>query len=150
MAKLVFAPLAERDLNEILDYISHDRPLTAVRWVQKIRLKCATIAENPEIGERRPEFKTGEFRCSPIGSYVIFYRPIKNGVDLLELCAVNATSVISNRCDVGISTVFFGICFTRLTGDGYRRIGGKLPRGVNCDPESGLNRDGKLGGCDAG
>ena len=67
MAKLVLAPLAEQDLDEILGFIARDKPDAAVNWVQKIKEKCAFLAANPEIGERRPEFKTGQFRSSLVG-----------------------------------------------------------------------------------
>ena len=85
MAKLIFAPRAELDLDDILAYIARDKPDTAIKWVQKIRDKCALLARNPEIGERRPEFKTGEFRCSLVRSYVIFYRPIDDGIEIARI-----------------------------------------------------------------
>ncbi|HJS09301.1 MAG TPA: type II toxin-antitoxin system RelE/ParE family toxin [Pirellulales bacterium] len=43
------------------------------------------LAKNPEIGERRPEFKTGEFRSSLIGRYVIFYRPTADGIEVARI-----------------------------------------------------------------
>lgn len=85
MAKLVFAPLAEQDLDDILTCIARDKPEAAVKWVRKIREKCGLLAANPEIGEQRPEFKTGEFRCSLVGSYVIFYRPISDGIEIARV-----------------------------------------------------------------
>jgi toxin ParE1/3/4 len=85
MATLTFSPLAESDLNDILDFIARDKPEAAIRWVDKIRETCAFLAENPEIGERRPEFKTGQFRSSLVGRYVIFYRPILDGVEIARV-----------------------------------------------------------------
>jgi toxin ParE1/3/4 len=67
MARLVISPLAETDLNEILNYIAQDKPEAALRWVETIHKTCQFIAGNPEIGERRPEFKTGEFRSTLVG-----------------------------------------------------------------------------------
>ena len=69
----------------MLAYIARDKPQTAVNWVRKIREKCVFLAGNPEIGERRPEFKTGEFRCSVVGSYVIYYRPIDDGIEIARV-----------------------------------------------------------------
>jgi len=85
MPKLVVAPLAEADLNEILAFIARDKPEAAVHWVQKIRETCEFLAKNPEIGERRPEFRTGQFRSSLVGSYVIFYRPIRDGAEIARV-----------------------------------------------------------------
>ncbi|REJ68392.1 MAG: type II toxin-antitoxin system RelE/ParE family toxin [Planctomycetota bacterium] len=85
MAKLVFARLAEQDLHEILEFISRDKPTAAVRWVEKIRPKCRLLASHPELGERRPEFATGQFRSSLVGSYVIFCRPVEGGIEVARV-----------------------------------------------------------------
>jgi toxin ParE1/3/4 len=85
MARLVLSPLAEKDLIEILDYIARDKPEAALRWVEKIRTTCKIIAENPEIGERRTEFKTGQFRSTLVGKYVVFYRPISDGIEVARV-----------------------------------------------------------------
>jgi toxin ParE1/3/4 len=85
MPKLTFSPLAEADLNEILEYISRDKPEAAIRWVQRIRETCELLARDPEIGERRPEFKTGEIRSSLVGRYVIYYRPTATGIEIARV-----------------------------------------------------------------
>jgi len=85
MARLVISPLAETDLNDILDYIAQDKPEAALRWVEKIRSTCEFIAENPEIGERRPEFRTGQFRSTLVGNYVVLYRPASEGVEIARV-----------------------------------------------------------------
>lgn len=85
MANLVISPLAETDLNDILEFIARDKPEAAVRWVQRLREKCQFIAQNPGVGERRPEFETGEFRSTYVGNYVIFFRPIPEGVEIARI-----------------------------------------------------------------
>jgi toxin ParE1/3/4 len=85
MAKLVISPLAEADLNDILEFIARDKPTAAINWVQRIRETFEFIAQNPDCGERRPEFKTGEFRSSLIGKYVVFYRAISEGVEIARV-----------------------------------------------------------------
>jgi plasmid stabilization system protein ParE len=44
MSKLRFTPLAEADLQGILDYISIDRPETARRIVEEIHARCELLA----------------------------------------------------------------------------------------------------------
>jgi toxin ParE1/3/4 len=85
MAKLVISPLAELDLNDILDFIARDKPEAAVRWVRRLREMCEFIARNPGIGESRPEFKTGEFRSTYVGKYVIFFRPMPDGAEIARV-----------------------------------------------------------------
>ncbi len=61
MSRLVFTPLAEADLGEILDFIAEHRPLTAVAVISRIREKCNLLASQPLIGQQRPEFP-GNYR----------------------------------------------------------------------------------------
>lgn len=81
MSNLAFTPLAEADLQGILDYIAQDRPATALRMVAQIREKCEFLAENPHVGERRPDI-SAVHRCSPVRRWVIFYRVLKDTVEI--------------------------------------------------------------------
>ena len=51
--QLLFSPLKEGDLDEILEYIAKDKPVAAFSFVEKLREKCFVLAANPEIGELR-------------------------------------------------------------------------------------------------
>ena len=86
MAKLIIAPSAQQDLSDIFDYIARDKPIAAANWIEKIEEKCKLIATTPEFGERRPEYGT-EFRSSVVGRYVIFFRPIENGIEVVRVIA---------------------------------------------------------------
>ncbi len=81
MSKLAFTPLAEADLQGILNYIAQDRPDTALRMVAAIREKCEFLARNPHAGERRPEISPVH-RCSTIRRWVIFYRAVGDTVEI--------------------------------------------------------------------
>jgi toxin ParE1/3/4 len=85
MARLKSSPLAEADLNEILEFIARDKPGAAFRWVQRIRDTCEQLAKQPAIGERRPEFKKGEVRSSLVGNYAIFYRTLTYGIEIARI-----------------------------------------------------------------
>ena len=86
MGKLIIVPSARQDLSDICDYIARDKPIAAANWVEKIEEKCKLIATTPEFGERRPEYGT-QIRSSVIGRYVIFFRPIENGIEVLRVIA---------------------------------------------------------------
>ena len=86
MAKLIIAPSAQQDLADIHDYIARDKPIAAANWVEKIEEKCKLIAATPEFGERRPEYGT-DIRSSVVGRYVIFFRPIENGIEVARVIA---------------------------------------------------------------
>jgi len=71
MQRLIFSLSAQRDLNEIFDYIDRDKPIAASNWIGLIEEKCKLIAETPEFGETRHEYGAS-IRSSTIGRYVIF------------------------------------------------------------------------------
>jgi len=85
MSRVVFSPLAEGDLDAILDCIARDKPQAAVKFVARLREKCYFLAGNPEVGQRRPEFRTGEYRTFSVGNYVVFYRPIGEGIEIARV-----------------------------------------------------------------
>ncbi len=86
MAKPFYTSAATTDLVSILKYISQDKPNAALDWIETIEEKCLLIANNPEIGERRPEL--GELvRSSLVGRYVIFYQQSKDRVVILRVMA---------------------------------------------------------------
>jgi len=86
MATLIIAPSAQQDLSDIYDYIARDKPIAAGNWVEKIEEKCNLIAETPKFGERRPEYGA-DIRSSVVGRYVIFFRPIENGIEVARVIA---------------------------------------------------------------
>jgi toxin ParE1/3/4 len=85
MSHVAFTLLAETDLNGILDYIARDKPLAAERFVTTLRKKCRLLADNPELGQCRPAFRSGEYRTFSVGNYVIFYRPTHEGVEIARV-----------------------------------------------------------------
>jgi len=84
MAKLIIAPAAQQDLSDIFDYIARDKPIAAANWVDTIEQKCRLIATMPEFGEKRPEYGS-DIQSSAVGRYVIFYRPIANGIEIARV-----------------------------------------------------------------
>jgi toxin ParE1/3/4 len=86
MATARIAPSARADLSEIFDYIARDKPIAAVRWIDTIEAKCDLIATSPNFGDRRPEFGA-DIRSSVVGRYVIFYRPIDDGIEVVRVIA---------------------------------------------------------------
>jgi toxin ParE1/3/4 len=46
---------------------------------------CEMLASNPEMGEVRREFITGLYRRFTVGNYVIYFRPIDNGIRVARI-----------------------------------------------------------------
>ncbi len=85
MPRVTYAPEAELDLLGIVDFIAHDKPEAARRWLQRIRKACETLVTQPEVGECRPEFGVSECRSFSVGSYVIFFRSVGAGIEIARI-----------------------------------------------------------------
>ncbi|MCH7744739.1 MAG: type II toxin-antitoxin system RelE/ParE family toxin [Chloroflexi bacterium] len=77
---------AERDLDEIEDYISQDNPQAAGRLLLRLREVFLTLSEQPYMGRARPEFGL-ELRSFAVSNtrYVIIYRPIDTGIEIIHV-----------------------------------------------------------------
>jgi plasmid stabilization system protein ParE len=53
MGKISYFKLASTDLYENAEYIARDKPEAAYRWIETIEEVCATLGENPEMGQAR-------------------------------------------------------------------------------------------------
>ncbi len=86
MARVIRTLLAREDLKEIGRYIareSQDRSV-AFRFLDSIEQKLQLYATQPEMGERRPDLGRN-VRHFPVGQYVVFYRPIEAGIEILRV-----------------------------------------------------------------
>lgn len=77
-------PLAADDIAEIWDHIADDSLRAADRWIDKLDEQFALLATQPLMGRGRDELAPG-LRSFPFGRYVIFYEPIKGGIDIVRL-----------------------------------------------------------------
>lgn len=84
MARVLTKPEADNDLLDIWLFIAQDSPNNADHFLERIRDKFWGLAESPEIGSNRSTLKEG-LRSYPIGSYLIFYFPLTDGVEIVRV-----------------------------------------------------------------
>jgi len=85
MPKVKYSKLASKDLFEYSEFIAHDKPVAAYKWVEQIEDACATLAANPEMGQARKSKNHGNCRSFTSGKYVIFFRAIQGGVEIIRI-----------------------------------------------------------------
>jgi toxin ParE1/3/4 len=78
------SPRASRDLEEIHDYIAQGSPRSAARFLETIERKLQTLTSFPQLGPSCEELATN-LRCLPVGNYIIFYRPLDNGIEFVRV-----------------------------------------------------------------
>ena len=65
---------AERDLEEIGDYIAKDNPKRALSFIAELRAKCVDLAHAPHGFPLAPRYEVHGVRRRLHGAYLIFYR----------------------------------------------------------------------------
>jgi toxin ParE1/3/4 len=84
----VVAPLASEDLETICDFIAQRSPTAAKRFLKKIKRTFETLAQFPMLGAEWTDSPVPDLRLWPLPrykSYVIFYRPIARGVEIVRI-----------------------------------------------------------------
>jgi toxin ParE1/3/4 len=84
MAIILKKPLAEADLLEIWNFIANDSFEKADRLLYKIDSQLKILASNPGMGRRRDSL-VPNLRSFPVGNYLIFYRPINEGIEVIRI-----------------------------------------------------------------
>jgi toxin ParE1/3/4 len=86
MAKVVWSPRAQADLEEIHYYIAvQNHSLEAAnRLIARIDAKCRAYAENNRMGQARPDLAP-DIRVFSVGNYVVFYLPKDDGIYVVRV-----------------------------------------------------------------
>jgi toxin ParE1/3/4 len=80
-----FTTPASQDLEAILDYMAEVNSIDiAEEFLARVNKKCQTLASFPGLGKKREELFPS-LRSFPIDSYLIFYRPIPEGIEILRI-----------------------------------------------------------------
>ncbi|MGB7740907.1 MAG: type II toxin-antitoxin system RelE/ParE family toxin [Steroidobacteraceae bacterium] len=84
MARIVHSPAAEDDLLEIWVGLAANNVSAAERLMDDLDAATQILATQPLVGKARREFGPG-IRSFPVRDYVIVYRPITDGVELVRV-----------------------------------------------------------------
>ncbi len=77
--------LAENDLEQIWLYSFHEWGLEqADRYIRLMIGRFSWLAENPQLGKRRDDVKSGYYSF-PEGRHVIFYTITESGIDIIGI-----------------------------------------------------------------
>lgn len=84
MPRIIRSDDAEREVEQIADYIARDNLDAAIRWIDAVDRRLELVAEFPMIGRNREEYHPG-VRSIALGEYFIFFRPIEDGIEFLHI-----------------------------------------------------------------
>lgn len=72
--KIIIAPSAQSDLEDIVRYIAQHNPEAAIRMGYELISRADSLTQFPEIGRSVPEFRNPDLREIICRSYRIIYR----------------------------------------------------------------------------
>ena len=75
---------AQAELDDIFDYVADDAPDAARRTSRRFDDAFRLLARNPSLGRDRSRLLPGT-RSFTLGSYVIFYSPTEESVEILRV-----------------------------------------------------------------
>lgn len=84
MSRYFFTRQASQDLTEIYNFVVKVDIKAAARLLDLLEDKCRALAESPKIGRARNELALA-LRSFPAGRYVIYYRPVTSGVQIIRI-----------------------------------------------------------------
>ena len=86
MARVIWTPVAESDLDDILYYIAviDRRPVTGERIYYEIRDRVAQQVENRHQGQRHPHVPA-TWRYFRHKRWLIFYQPLDDGIEVMRV-----------------------------------------------------------------
>lgn len=78
------SPQTETDLTSIYNFIADDSVRAADTWLERIEGTFDMLAEMPQGGRARDDLLPG-LRSFPVGSYLIFYTPLPDGIEVIRV-----------------------------------------------------------------
>lgn len=83
MPQVLRSDLAELDPVGIWEFVAMNNVAAADQLLRTIGQKCELIATRPTMG--RPRDSLPDLRSHLVGNYVVFYRPIADGVEIVRV-----------------------------------------------------------------
>lgn len=82
-----YLPPAERDLEDLFDYIRRDSPSRAAKFLSRIDRTVSRLARFPLSGAvpRDPYLKRKGYRILVVENYLVFYRQEREGVFIYRI-----------------------------------------------------------------
>lgn len=84
MAHYRLTAKAEEDLLNIWQYIAEDNQQAATKLLNTLNENFVLLAENKYLGMARPDIMP-DLRYFPVKNYLILYRHINNGVEIVRI-----------------------------------------------------------------
>lgn len=84
MPCIIRTPAANRDFSTIVTYLADKNLNGALNWIEGVDRILGLLADHPLLGEAVDHLGEG-VRRHTFGSYLLFYKPIENGIEVQRI-----------------------------------------------------------------
>jgi toxin ParE1/3/4 len=84
VGQIIKSPEAAADLSDIWEFVGQSNEGAADRLLDEIDRKLRLLSDSPYMGRERTDIRPG-LRSFPVGSYVIFYNTIDDGIEIVRV-----------------------------------------------------------------
>jgi toxin ParE1/3/4 len=82
--RVLRTPQAQRDYDDIVEYLDEHSPAAADRFATAVASQCRLLSRFPQLGRVRDELYPG-MRSVVVGKYLISYRITSTAVEILRI-----------------------------------------------------------------
>ena len=83
--RVVWSPLADRQVDDAVEYIGHDEPIAALKWLERLLERVKALARFPDSGRMVPETQREDIREILVRPYRVMYRRRDDRVEIVAI-----------------------------------------------------------------
>lgn len=83
--RVVWSPLADRQVDDAVEYIAHDDPIAAGRWLEHLLERVRALSRFPDSGRMVPETQREDIREIIVSPYRVLYRRRDDRVEIVAI-----------------------------------------------------------------
>ncbi len=85
MSSYVLGEDAQRDLEQIWDYIAEDSAEAADRWIARLFEEFESLGQAPGMGHKREDLTNLPVLFWPVGAYLVIYRARSAEIEIVAV-----------------------------------------------------------------
>jgi len=83
--KIIWSPLSVEKIQEIVNYISEDNKVAAIKWAEELFNKIEKVQSFPQMGRKVPEIRRKDIKEIAYGNYRFIYKISDEAIHILTI-----------------------------------------------------------------
>ena len=83
--RVTWSPLADRQVDDAVEYIARDDPIAALKWLEHLLVRVKALSRFPDSGRMVPETQREDIREILVRPYRVMYRRRDDRVEIVAI-----------------------------------------------------------------